>query len=213
MDPKDIVRNGYDAVSRAYRGNTEDREGIEAYHRWLDELLPLLSPGTPVLDLGCGCGIPVARRLAATHHVTGVDISPVQIQRARDLVPDGRFLCADMSALDFPPASFGAIVSFYAIIHVPLAEQPRLFRNLRRWLVPGGYLMATVGSDGWTGTERDWLSVPGATMYWSHADAATYEDWLVENGFVIHWTRFIPEGDGGHTLILAQTQARCVQLK
>jgi len=41
-------------------------------------------------------------------------------------------------------------------------------------------------------------------MYWSHADAATYEAWLAENGFAIHWARFIPEGDGGHRLILAQ---------
>ena len=42
----------------------------------LDELLPLITrPGgerPAVLDLGCGCGIPVARRLASTCAVTGV---------------------------------------------------------------------------------------------------------------------------------------------
>ena len=203
MDPKAIIRRGYDAVSHAYRGDVED-ETCADYHAWLDALTPLLAAGAPVLELGCGCGIPVAKRLAAQYQVTGVDLSSVQIGRARQLVPAGHFLCADMTTLDFPPASFAAILSFYAIIHIPLTEQPPLFHELRRWLKPGGYLMVTVGNTAWTGTEADWLDVFGATMYWSHADAATYEAWLKENGFVIHWTRFIPEGDGGHRLILAQ---------
>ncbi len=199
---KVTVRDGYDTISYAYRGDIEDKD-CPKYHRWLDELLPLLTSGTPVLDLGCGCGIPVAKRLARTHQVTGVDISPVQIQRAQRLVPDARFLCADMTALTFPTDHFEAIVSFYAIIHIPLDEQPQLFEAMKCWLRPGGYLMITVGHTQWTGTEQDWLDVPGGTMYWSHTDAATYKTWLLENGFTIGWTRFVPEEDSGHTLILA----------
>lgn len=204
MDPKEIVKTSYDAVSHTYRGDVEDDDCIE-YHAWLDALISHLSPGTAVLDLGCGCGIPVAKRLAAIHQVTGVDISPRQIERARQLAPAGHFLCADMTAIDFPPASFEAIVSFYAIIHLPLAEQPLLFRKLHRWLKPGGYFMATLGSTAWTGSEENWLGVPGATMYWSHTDTTTYKSWLTESNFEICWTRFIPEGNGGHTLVLARS--------
>ena len=203
MRPKDVVRDGYDAVSYTYRRDAKDGACAE-YRRWLDELIPLLSPGARVLDLGCGCGIPVASRLAADFQVTGVDLSPVQTRRARQSVPNARFVPADMATVDFAPASFEAIVAFYSIIHVPLEEQPGLFRKLSGWLVPVGHLMVTVGSTKWTGTEANWLGVPGATVYWSHADAATYESWLLENGFTIHWTCFIPEGDGGHTLVLAQ---------
>jgi hypothetical protein len=112
-----------------------------------------------------------------------------------------------MTALDFPVQTFAAIASFYAIIHVPLAEQRALFANIYRWLEPGGYLMATLGAGAWTGTEENWLDVAGADMYWSHADTTTYQEWLVEQGFVICWTRFIPEGDGGHSLFLAQRPA------
>lgn len=146
MRSKEIVRLGYDAVSYAYRGDDED-EDCAQYHQWLDELIPQLSPGKAVLDLGCGCGIPVCRRLATRYQVTGVDSSPVQIKRAQRLVPTASLICADMTAVDFPPESFQAIVSFYAIIHVPLPEQPQMFRKMHRWLEPGGYLMMTVGSN------------------------------------------------------------------
>jgi SAM-dependent methyltransferase len=171
------------------------------YEGWLAELTSLLPAGSPLLELGCGCGIPVARLLAQQYDVTGVDISPVQIGRAQQLVPAAHFLCTDMAALDFPADSFAAVVSFYAIIHLPIEEQPALFANMYRWLRPGGYLLATVGHRAWTGTETEWL---GAKMYWSHADEATYRQWLTTQGFSVCWTRFIPEGDGGHTLLLAQ---------
>jgi len=41
-------------------------------------------------------------------------------------------------------------------------------------------------------------------MYWSHADEATYVKWMTQAGFDVQWTRFIPEGDSGHSLILAR---------
>jgi len=28
--------------------------------------------------------------------------------------------------------------------------------------------------------------------------------WLGESGFHVHWTRFIPEDESGHTLVFAQ---------
>lgn len=162
----------------------------------------MLHDGDQVLDLGCGCGVPATAILAERYAVTGVDISPVQIARAQQLVPRARFQCTDMATLEFPPQSFAAIVSFYAMIHLPLDEQPGIFKNIHLWLKPGGYLLATVGSGAWTGTEGDWL---GAPMYWSHADGATYLTWLEETGFEVRWMRFVPEGRGGHTLVLAKT--------
>jgi cyclopropane fatty-acyl-phospholipid synthase-like methyltransferase len=207
LDPKEIVKSGYNKVSSAYRGDTVDLSDpeIQKYAGWIEELRALLPPGGHVLDLGCGNGIPADRLLVdAGCRVSGVDLSPVQVERARSLVPEGEFLCADMSGLDFPAGSFAAIVSFYAMIHLPLAEQPGLFARMYAWLQPGGWLMITVGSEAWTGTENDWLAVPGAQMFWSHSDPQTYQFWLEERGFRVHWTRFIPEGAGGHTLLLAR---------
>ncbi len=207
MNPKEIVRAGYDKISHIYRGDVIDPANPEhlRYIGWVNELLAVVPGHAPVMDLGCGNGIPVAKVLADRGcRVTGVDISPVQIARAQALVPHARFICADMTELDVAPDTFAAIVSFYTIIHIPLAEQPALFAALHRWLQPGGYVMATVGADAWTGSEDHWLDVPDAQMYWSHTDAGSYQHWLEAQGFRIAWTRFVPEGQGGHTLMLAQ---------
>lgn len=58
--------------------------------------------------------------------VTGVDLSDTMIERARELVPGARFLRGDVTSVDevdFDAASFDAVVSFYALIHLPLADQ------------------------------------------------------------------------------------------
>ncbi|MBV9279676.1 MAG: class I SAM-dependent methyltransferase [Chloroflexi bacterium] len=201
MNPKERVRDGFDAVSYVYRADDAD-DG--PYGVWLEELAPRLPRGGSVLDLGCGCGVPAARWLVRHGYmVTGIDLSPVQIERARRLVPDADFRCADITAVDFPDGTFDAVVSFYAIIHVPIDEQPALFGAMHRWLKPGCWLLATVGARPWTGSEDNWLGA-GATMYWSHEGTETYLRWAREAGFEVTWHRFIPEGSGGHTLVLAR---------
>jgi hypothetical protein len=133
-----------------------------------------------------------------------VDFSQVQIDRAAALVPTARFICADICEVSFPAETFAAIVSFYAIIHIPLEEHPGLFEKMALWLCPGGYLLAIVGHDAWTGTDDAYLGVEGGRMCWSHADEATYLRWMAEAGLRVHWSRFVPEGDSGHSLVLAQ---------
>jgi ubiquinone/menaquinone biosynthesis C-methylase UbiE len=200
-DPKAVVRRGYDLVSHAYRTDDAD-EGL--YTDWLEMLETRIAPGSSVLDLGCGCGVPVARRLARRYSVTGVDFSPIQIARARQLVPTATFVCADMTTLRFPNESFAAITCFFALIHLPLDEQPTLLTDVGRWLQPGGLFAASVGHKVWTGRVKDWLGVTGGDMWWSQADAETYRRWLADAGLRLELERFVPEDSGGHTFVLAR---------
>ena len=59
-DPVEVVRLGYDQLSTRYRPDDADPK---EYRVWTGVLLAALQPGSSVLDLGCGCGVPVARRL------------------------------------------------------------------------------------------------------------------------------------------------------
>src|ERR1700691_879901 len=203
---RDLVRRGYDAISLAYRGDdgqaaAASAEDVSRYAGGVAELAALLETGARVVDLRCGAGIPATRELAGHGlQVIGIDFSAVQLRRARRLVPAARLIQADMTALQLRPASADAVVSLYALIHVPLADQPALFPRIRDWLRPGGYFLAIVGAARWTGT----LPYLGADMFWDHADAGTYLRWFEAARLTPLWCRHIPEGDSGHTLILAQ---------
>jgi 2-polyprenyl-3-methyl-5-hydroxy-6-metoxy-1,4-benzoquinol methylase len=89
-----------------------------------------------------------------------------------------------------------------ALIHLPQTEQPTILANVRRWLRPGGWLLATTGSQTWTGTEDGWLG-GDATMWWSHPAAATYRRWFADAELLIESEDFVAESDSGHQLIWA----------
>ncbi len=195
------MRHGYDAISHLYRGDDDDPA---EYRPWLRDLRDRLPAGARVLDIGCGNGVPVARTLCGFgFHVTGVDISEVQVARARLLVPGADFVRADAHDLAFDAASFDAVVSFYALIHMPHPEQRAVLERAARWLRPGGRLLCTAGAQSRTGTQDRWLG-GDATMWWSHPDAATFRDWLEAAGFEAIEEEFVPEGDGGHQLFRAR---------
>lgn len=205
-----LVRRGYDVISHAYRrddgsSNEATSETTATYAEWLEELGTYLVPGARILDIGCGAGVPADRLLVdAGYAVTGLDISAVQIDRARELVPSATFVCGDVANFEAPDGSFDAVISLYALIHVPIEDQRALFPRVHRWLREGGVLLAIVGHERWTGVE-EYL---GAPMFWDHADRATYHEWLEAAGFEVLWCRFIPEGAGGHTLIAARRPPR-----
>jgi hypothetical protein len=100
-----------------------------------------------------------------------------------------------------------AVVSFFALIHIPVEEQPEILRRVSAWLVPGGLFLATVGHHRWTGIGDFY----GADMYWSQADASTYCAWLSDVGIDVVAREFVAEEPyDGHELILGvrQTGAR-----
>lgn len=170
IDPKQLVQNGYDQIAERYLEWAQaDASGLR--EKYVSLLLEELPPGVPVLELGCGAGVPGTQRLARRFHVTGVDLSARQIALARQNVPQAHFLQADMSALDLPPESYHAVIALYSLFHVPRDEQPRLLRKIAAWLRPGGLLVATMSTGASAGdVDDDFL---GAPMYWSTYDSET----------------------------------------
>jgi len=176
------VENGYDRVAEQYLATkkAEDPATLAA----LMDFARGLPLGAAVLDLGCGAGVPTRRWLAERFAVTGVDLSGRQLELARRHVPAATFVKADMTDLDFEPATFDAVVSLHAVIHVPRAEHPALLDAIRSWLKPGGAFLATWAVGAWEGEEKDWESW-GAPMSWSHHDGDTSMNTLRDAGFGI----------------------------
>ena len=207
-DPRGIVRAAYSVASETYRGDAFALVANSGYAHWLRRLERLMAPGSRVLDLGCGNGIPVARELAKRHRVTGVDLSEVQIQRARHLVPEAEFVCADMTDVHFEPASFDAVTAFFSMINVPAEEQPQVIRNVAGWLAPGGYFLAIVGKVKGDWIEETWRGVKGVAMYYSHAGLETSRACVRDAGFDIIEEGTEPEnGAPGFGVVIARRAA------
>lgn len=102
-----------------------------------------LAPGTTLLDVGCGIG-GSSRILARDYQfdVTGITISPQQVNRAQQLTPAGvtaQFKVDDAMALSFPDASFDVVWSVEAGPHMP--DKAVFAQELMRVLKPGGILV------------------------------------------------------------------------
>ena len=190
---RELVERGYDRVAERYLATKDPQDPLALSA--LQEISRDLPPGAPVLDLGCGAGVPATRWLAQRGFaVTGVDFSEKQLDLARRLVPGATFLKADMTGLDFGPETFDAVVAFHSIIHVPREEHPALLGKIHRWLGPGGLFLATLTVTDFDGGDDDWEGW-GAAMRWSHYDAATNREMLREAGFGVLYAE--PRTGGG----------------
>ena len=195
MDPKRIVADGYDTMAERYFAWSDLRPSPTRL-RYLALALELIPPGSDVLDLGCGAGVPMTAALAEDSAVTGVDISSTQLALARRNVPGATFLRADMTALTFEPASLDAVVAFYSLTHVPRDEQAELLGHIRSWLRPGGIFLASMGADDEPGdVEPDWL---GVDMYFSHFGARANRRLVESAGLVVERSELAVEPEDRH---------------
>jgi len=209
-DPKRIVADGYDRIAPRYLEWSALRPSAPRLH-WLGRALELIPARSSVLELGCGAGVPMTRALAEGRHVTAVDISATQIALARRNVPAATFLEADMTTLDFPPASFDAVAAFYSLTHVPRAEQPALLERIHGWLRPGGLLLATMGAqDGPDEVEADWLGVP---MFFSHYGAKKNRAMVRRAGFDIEEAVVAEEPEDRFSALFLWVVARAANVR
>ncbi|WP_030562707.1 class I SAM-dependent methyltransferase [Streptomyces aureocirculatus] len=136
----------FDAIGASYDVAFPHKDGQLAAGRRLAAELP---PGSRVLDVGCGTGLPTARQLTeAGHTVLGVDLSPGMLELARANVPPPaaefrRLDLADLRASGAGPAAVGrfdGIACFFTLLMLPRKEIPSALRLLRSLLRPGGLL-------------------------------------------------------------------------
>ncbi|SCK13842.1 Methyltransferase domain-containing protein [Streptomyces sp. WMMB 714] len=121
----------FDAIGDRYDEAFPHKEGQVAGGKWLAEQLP---PGSHVLDLGCGTGLPTARQLVeAGHRVTGIDLSPEMVKLARENVPEGDFRrmdIADVEKQELGP--FDGVAAFFSLLMLPRVEIPFALRMLHQ---------------------------------------------------------------------------------
>jgi arsenite methyltransferase len=106
--------------------------------------LGALAPGERVLDVGSGAGtdsLVAAQMVGEEGHVTGIDMTPEMLSRARRAAAEMEldnvdFLDAEAEQLPFPDESFDVVLSNGVIDLIP--DKDAVFSELFRVLRPGG---------------------------------------------------------------------------
>ncbi len=120
------------------------------------------APGEHALDVGCGCGgttLELARRVAPSGAVTGLDVSEPMLavarERTRDAAAPVRIVGGDAEVCDLPGAAFDLVYSRFGVMF--FANPAAAFVNIGGALKPGGRLAFV----SWrTAAENPWVTVP-----------------------------------------------------
>ncbi len=100
-----------------------------------------IKPGDKVFDVGCGTGVAALTARAAGAKVTGLDLTPALLERARENAriagfSDIAWKEGDAEALPYKDGEFDAVISQYGHIFAPRADVT--IREMLRVLRPGG---------------------------------------------------------------------------
>ncbi|MCF7534146.1 class I SAM-dependent methyltransferase [Pseudomonas petrae] len=187
LDPTDLAQitattlGNYNDVAEGFREGTRDHDVSQN----IDALLRNITGPAPfqILDFGCGPGRDLQTFAAMGHIPTGLDGSERFAEMAR--ADSGcAVLHQNFLELDLPAERFDGIFANASLFHVPRQELPRVLRELRAALKPGGVLFSSnprgSNQEGWQG-ER----------YGSFHDLESWSALLTEAGFseVEHYYR------------------------
>jgi SAM-dependent methyltransferase len=190
-DHQSRVRRSYDAVTDAYVERVHD----ELHHKPLDRALLTafaeqvqhdFSPGASVCDAGCGPGHVGAFLAGLGLAVTGIDLSPAMVARARVLHPDIAFEVGTMTALEAGDGRWQGLIAFYSIIHLTGdAEIRAALSEFHRTLVDQGLLLIAVhlGQEGDATVHADEMLGIGVDMDFRYFDAEWLEGEVRAAGF------------------------------
>lgn len=169
----------YDAVA-----HLQMQVGQKLLSRLADLLLP---PVGTALDIGCGTGKLTRQLQPFSQRLIALDLAPGMLAHARASHGDAisHFLCADADALPFADASLNLVFSNFALQWS--ADLPRLIRQMKNLLKPGGVLLFSMPIQGTLQELQD--SWQQADAHQPHVNpfscAADVRDALQQAGFQI----------------------------
>lgn len=146
MDQK--FRNTYEDA--AYADDYARLEWTGTYHLVRRELPCILQrhvTGRRALDFGCGTGRSTRLLRELGFAVTGVDIAPSMVARARHIDPAGDYvLLAEGDLERLRAGAFDLVLAAFPFDNTPALEKPRTFHALQRLLAPRGRIVNIVST-------------------------------------------------------------------
>jgi 2-polyprenyl-3-methyl-5-hydroxy-6-metoxy-1,4-benzoquinol methylase len=169
---------------------------------WLDRFLGAIPTGGTILDLGCGCGRPIAQYFVEQgYQVVGVDTSPDLIEMAQASFPLHTWLLSDMRTVQLC-RQFNGLLAWDSFFHLSHRDQRAIFSKFAEHTASGGALMFTSGpSHGESIGELE-----GEPLYHASLDPSEYRRLLDTAGFHVIAHEVEDSECCGRTVWLAQKQ-------
>lgn len=143
-------------------------------------------PPFTILDFGCGPGRDLAAFARLGHVAIGLDGAERFAAMAREH-SGCEVWRQDFLALDLPDEWFDGVFANASLFHVPSQELPRVLRELRAALKPGGVLFSSIprgaNDEGWN-----------RGRYGAYHDIEAWRDYLQSAGFIELEHYYRPEG-------------------
>jgi SAM-dependent methyltransferase len=156
MKPQDLegitraTLEHYDSRAEDFWRGTRDHDVAQNMSALLDAI-ESPAPFT-ILDFGCGPGRDLKAFADRGHIAVGLEGSARFAAMAREY-SGCEVLEQDFLKLDLPPARFDGVFANASLFHVPGRELPRVLRELRATLKPGGVLFSSnprgANEEGW----------------------------------------------------------------
>lgn len=176
------LSNGYDDEAESFIADRSPTIGVPVVRSWARSL----PPGTRILEVGCGDGIPVTRTLIDEGlEVHAVDASPKMVSAFRRNFPDTPITCEAAERLHIIDRRFDAALAWGLLFLLTPEQQKLVIENIGAALRRGGRLLFTAprAAVTWidisTGRESRSLGVAGYESLLSSAGLsliAEYDD-------------------------------------
>ena len=143
VSAREVVRdksNGYEAIAEAFTRARTPSIGPRIVRKWAKRL----QPGTSILDIGCGHGVPISEALLQEGFaVYGVDASETLVAKFKERFPDAPVECGSVEESPFFNRTFEAVLAWGLMFILPPDTQTSLMGKVARTLNRNGHFLFT----------------------------------------------------------------------
>jgi Cyclopropane fatty acid synthase and related methyltransferases len=174
---------------------------FDLYNDTFDDLINVLSSTASILELGCGPGnvIKYFSDKRPALKLTGVDLAPEMLKRAKEINPHSNFILQDIRNLNDFTEQYDAIIGAFCLPYLSYTDLPGFFKDLRRLTKENGYVYLSCMEGGFEKSGFEKTSFTGdSELYIYYHERVYLEKLLINNGFKVEkfYTKDYPETDG-----------------
>ena len=179
------------------------RNAISFYQKEAEVFKQLFREEKKILEIGCGTGRDAEMLVPMGFDYIGIDASERMLEKAREKLPNEKFIPMNFFHLTFPSGVFDGFWAAASFLHVPKKDIDIVLQEAKRILKPGGvgYISLKqkknldekiIHQDAFGGIDR----------FFAFYDQQEFEDILKRNGFEIVSVMTEIENDSDKTVWL-----------